>query len=118
MAGKDFCIVAGDTRMSSGFSIKSRNVSKIYKLCAAAPTLRLRTQPHGLRALRSLSASQPRPASVPSMLSLLLRPTWCGAGAADHCASEAFELHGGRPSGLCPTPSANPNPNPTLTLAL
>ena len=53
MAGKDFCIVAGDTRMSSGFSIKSRNVSKIYKLCAAAPTLRLRTQPHGLRALRS-----------------------------------------------------------------
>ena len=48
VAGKDFCIVAGDTRMSSGFSIKSRNVSKIYKLCAAAPTLRLRTQPHGL----------------------------------------------------------------------
>ena len=63
-------------------------------------------------------ASQPLPASVPSMLSLLLRPTWCGAGAADHCASEAFELHGGRPSGLCPIPSANPNPNPTLTLAL
>ena len=61
VAGKDFCIVAGDTRMSSGFSIKSRNVSKIYKLCAAAPTLRLRTQPHGLRALRSLSVSQPRP---------------------------------------------------------
>ena len=43
MAGQDFCIVAGDTRMSSGFSIKSRNVSKIYKLCAAAPTPRLRT---------------------------------------------------------------------------
>merc|ERR1711957_958442 len=32
VAGKDFCIVAGDTRMSTGFSIKSRNVSKIYKL--------------------------------------------------------------------------------------
>ena len=46
------------------------------------------------------------------VLSLFLRPTWCGAGAADLCASEAFELHGGRPSGLCPSPSANPNPNP------
>merc|ERR1719335_212299 len=32
VAGKDFAIVAGDTRMSTGFNIKSRNVSKIYKI--------------------------------------------------------------------------------------
>ena len=39
----------------------------------------------------------------------------CGAGTADRSPSEAFELHGGRPSGLCRSPSANPNPNPTQT---
>jgi 20S proteasome subunit beta 6 len=32
VAGKDFSIVAGDTRMSTGFSIKSRNVTKIYTI--------------------------------------------------------------------------------------
>merc|ERR1719446_1094729 len=32
VAGKDFAIVAGDTRMSTGFSIKSRNVSKIFQI--------------------------------------------------------------------------------------
>lgn len=32
VAGTDFCIVAGDTRMSSGYSINSRDVSKIYPL--------------------------------------------------------------------------------------
>ena len=32
VAGADFCIVAGDTLMSTGFNIKSRNVSKICKL--------------------------------------------------------------------------------------
>merc|ERR1719487_1597530 len=32
VAGKDFSIVAGDTRMSTGFNIKSRNVSKIYTI--------------------------------------------------------------------------------------
>jgi len=32
VAGKDFAIVAGDTRCSTGFSIMSRNVSKIYQI--------------------------------------------------------------------------------------
>ena len=32
VAGKDFSIVAGDTRMSTGFNIKSRNVTKIYTI--------------------------------------------------------------------------------------
>lgn len=32
VAGKNFSIVAGDTRMSTGFSIKSRNVSKVYEM--------------------------------------------------------------------------------------
>jgi len=32
VAGKNFSIVAGDTRMSTGFSIKSRNVSKVYEI--------------------------------------------------------------------------------------
>ena len=32
VAGKDFAIVAGDTRCSTGFSIMSRNVSKIYQM--------------------------------------------------------------------------------------
>ena len=32
--GKDFSIVAGDTRMSTGFNIKSRHVSKIFTMCA------------------------------------------------------------------------------------
>mgnify|MGYP002631805484 CR=1 FL=1 len=32
IAGADFAIVAGDTRMSTGFSIKSRTVSKIFEI--------------------------------------------------------------------------------------
>ena len=32
VAGPDYAIVAGDTRMSTGFNIKSRNVSKIFKI--------------------------------------------------------------------------------------
>jgi len=32
VAGPDYAIVAGDTRMSTGFSIKSRNVSKIFQI--------------------------------------------------------------------------------------
>jgi len=41
VTGKDFSIVAGDTRMSTGFSIKSRSVTKIYKMCVqgAAPRM-------------------------------------------------------------------------------
>lgn len=36
VAGPNYSIVAGDTRMSTGFSIKSRNISKIYEMCARA----------------------------------------------------------------------------------
>jgi 20S proteasome subunit beta 6 len=32
VAGKNFSIVAGDTRMSTGFNIKSRSVSKIFQI--------------------------------------------------------------------------------------
>jgi len=32
IAGKDYSIVAGDTRMSTGYSIKTRNASKIYQI--------------------------------------------------------------------------------------
>eukprot|EP01087_Luapelamoeba_hula_P018954 TRINITY_DN619_c0_g1_i1.p1 TRINITY_DN619_c0_g1~~TRINITY_DN619_c0_g1_i1.p1 ORF type:complete len:220 (+),score=47.61 TRINITY_DN619_c0_g1_i1:37-696(+) len=32
VSGKDFCIIAGDTRMSSGYSIHTRNSPKVLKL--------------------------------------------------------------------------------------
>jgi len=32
VAGKDFCVIGGDSRMSSGYSIHSRTVPKVHKL--------------------------------------------------------------------------------------
>ncbi|KAI9027895.1 proteasome subunit beta type-1 [Hyaloraphidium curvatum] len=40
IAGEDFCVIAGDTRQSEGYSINSRNAPKAYKLtdCAVLAT--------------------------------------------------------------------------------
>lgn len=32
VAGDDFCVIAADTRMSDGYSIKTRNYHKVIKL--------------------------------------------------------------------------------------
>ena len=33
VAGEDYCIVAADTRMSTGFNIMTRDCKKIFELC-------------------------------------------------------------------------------------
>ena len=33
IAGKDFCVVAGDTRQSEGYSIQTRYKPRVYRLC-------------------------------------------------------------------------------------
>ncbi len=51
MAGEDYCIVAADTRMSTGFSIMTRDCKKIMQLCAPFPRARApRKRKQALRA--------------------------------------------------------------------
>ena len=39
IAGEDYCIVAADTRMSTGFNIMTRDCTKIIQLCVLCPRL-------------------------------------------------------------------------------
>lgn len=39
VAGKDFCVVASDTRLGLGYSIPSRKVSRILKMYVACAVL-------------------------------------------------------------------------------
>jgi 20S proteasome subunit beta 6 len=38
VAGEDYCIVAADTRMSTGFNIMTRDCKKIVELCVPFPS--------------------------------------------------------------------------------
>ena len=33
IAGKDYCIIAADTRLSEGYIIRSRNTTRIFQVC-------------------------------------------------------------------------------------
>ena len=39
VAGEDYCIVAADTRMSTGFNIMTRDCKKIVELCVPYSSL-------------------------------------------------------------------------------
>lgn len=39
IAGKDFVVLAGDTRLSDGYSIKSRNISRIFNIMEDSPNI-------------------------------------------------------------------------------
>lgn len=45
VAGEDYCIVAADTRMSTGFSIMTRDCKKIIELCVTHSTVLRRAFP-------------------------------------------------------------------------
>ena len=66
VAGPDYAIVAGDTRMSTGFSIKSRNVSKIFQMYAGC--LPFPTPLHRARERRQQRSRQALPPPPPRTL--------------------------------------------------
>ena len=39
IAGQDFCVIAGDTRQSEGYSIQTRYAPKVFRLCVASVSL-------------------------------------------------------------------------------
>lgn len=42
VAGDDYCIVAGSTRLSTGYSILTRDQTKILRLCVVIGVMRFR----------------------------------------------------------------------------
>ncbi|KAI0488180.1 hypothetical protein KFK09_028007 [Dendrobium nobile] len=68
IAGSDYCVVAADTRLSVGYSIYTRDYSKICKLCDSSPLFLL---PSPLTASTIYQHQHNKQMSCPAMARLL-----------------------------------------------